>query len=905
MVRIAQFFYNHRDDRDFPSPSHLAVMDEDESEALGNDLYLDVTTSGGSLRSMLPHARFIHAAYKPPTPFQMSSWRSWLRDRLGVHTQPRIVGGRLSPEFREMVKSLSAAPSKLLRVLQEYWHYISEEVSPDGLEELSQVAVVCMDGARHQLAETALRRRSLSLAQIPSQCLHFVDAPNPDDHQWDFLAKLGVMLEPNAHAWLEVLKRLQMTAQPSPASLTPIVEEAYKQLDARFNEASGDIRRAFREYPLLLLTSRDDGDVSTKCQWIGMNGAYWHGPSYLKDILIEPSYPWMKEFFVDRLGLASLTPPSVVIDRLLRIAETEADKPLPQSVQNVVEDILLTLSEWRVQPLTSAADIASQLKRLKDKAIFPVKATDSGLVTLRRVDGFYVHRGQLKEAEMVMGRVPLLATTLKLRIPDIQPLLDGDMWSTSVKYLEPPVLDIQYGFRGEFEPCTSLRERFTDPLRLECIRSTICYKLGRRSRWRESRELQFADKLQTLTIGIVDAIMLTISLPAEKISHETYLPSHLEETDDALVLRIARESISTADGEFTLQLSRHLSGVGIDLCRAIIYVQQPLQTVYNILREEGIDIIRADYLDDDGHTFHWGENQHMQLQPVLSESGSVKERLAARDDHGVTSGTGSASSTTIAHTAPQSGQQSLQTSVIETRSHRSLADQVDDAVHDLEKNFSVISLDADAVYTPESLKNTQSEVDLPSMVTSISRPKASKSSLGAAASTGIPGTDMSDLVAAPAAATNRAAETTAEASGTVGRISTGATSGIASLFVALASPAAAFDSISDHQIINGIMGERYAYEVLRKLLGPNFGPDNWTSELRGQVPGFTHYEGDSLADFRCPDDDGILTRLWYGGEVKQRWQSDWPTYHIEVKSTSRSSEEPFHMKRVQLRTVSL
>ena len=92
--------------------------------------------------------------------------------------------------------------------------------------------------------------------------------------------------------------------------------------------------------------------------------------------------------------------------------------------------------------------------------------------------------------------------------------------------------------------------------------------------------------------------------------------------------------------------------------------------------------------------------------------------------------------------------------------------------------------------------------------------------------------------------------------------------------------------------------------MLRKILGPGFGPDNWTSGLRGEVPGFAHYEGPSVADFIYPDTDGVLTALWYGGDVKDRWMGAWPTYHIEVKATSMSAGEPFHMSQAQLNTVS-
>ncbi|TFY59493.1 hypothetical protein EVJ58_g5748 [Rhodofomes roseus] len=885
MVRIAHFFFNHRDDRGFPSPkSRLLVMDEGEDEALGHELYLDVTLADGqSLRSLLPHTRFLHSAYIPPSAYQTSSWRSWLQDPLGIHTRPRVVNGRLSQEFREMTQSLSHAPGRLLGVLRQCWPI--EDLRQDGLVELSQVAVVCTDGTQHKLAETALQRHSLKLMQIPSQSLHFIDVPNPDDKQWDFLAKLGVMLEPNAHAWLEVLKRLQ-TREPQPANLTRIVKEAYKQLDARFNEAPDDIRRAFREHPLLLLTSGDDEDNSTNCHWTDMSAAYWHGPLYLKDILIRPSYSWMREFFVDKLRLPN-APPSAVIGRLLRIAETHADKPLPKGVQVVIEDILLAVAQWCTQPPRNVV-FTPELKRLQDKAIFPVTTSD-GTVMLRSVEHFYVNRSRLVALEKLTGRVPLLAITSHLRIADVQPLLNSEVCSDKIKYLEPPLLEVKREVRGQPDEVHTLREQYTDKLRLQIIRSTLGQTLSTLAQ-RESKELQFAIKMSSLKIFLVDAIVETISLPAENFSKETELASHLEETSDAIVVLVRRAVPSDCVGrEVVLQLSRRL---GIDRYRLMTYMRSnPRELLDDIRDSEGIEYLSADYsgASEEDSTFAWDQDQDLQQIPAPSSPQAANVRTT-HNNRRKAKLRGATSGSTAGSTASLSGKHLLPTTELDEP--QSLGDQIIEAAYSLEEHLGSMPLNADAVYTADSLENTPSEVDISSLVTSLSKPRTSASSARGSMQKrrDTPRTVMA---------------TSEESDGIVGGTMAGKTSTMASFVASLASTAAAEAAASDYQIINGILGERYAYAVLSKLLGPTFGPDNWTSELRGQVPGFTHYEGDSLADFRCPDDDGILTGLWHGGEVKRRWQSDWPTYHIEVKSTSGSSEEPFHMKRAQLRTVSL
>jgi len=92
------------------------------------------------------------------------------------------------------------------------------------------------------------------------------------------------------------------------------------------------------------------------------------------------------------------------------------------------------------------------------------------------------------------------------------------------------------------------------------------------------------------------------------------------------------------------------------------------------------------------------------------------------------------------------------------------------------------------------------------------------------------------------------------------------------------------------------------YKMLIRMLD-DFGPNNWTSELRHYIPGFAPFHGMAYADFTYDDTRGQLTREWFGPEKAAAWQGRWPRYHIEVKSTRGEENEPFHMSRVQMITV--
>jgi len=100
----------------------------------------------------------------------------------------------------------------------------------------------------------------------------------------------------------------------------------------------------------------------------------------------------------------------------------------------------------------------------------------------------------------------------------------------------------------------------------------------------------------------------------------------------------------------------------------------------------------------------------------------------------------------------------------------------------------------------------------------------------------------------------------------------------------------------------GVMGEYFVYKELIRLLH-DFGPDNWTSELRNCIPGFTPFMGRARADFTYLDRQGQLTRAWFGAEVATEWHGHWPRYHIEVKSTRGEENERFHMSREQMSTA--
>lgn len=96
------------------------------------------------------------------------------------------------------------------------------------------------------------------------------------------------------------------------------------------------------------------------------------------------------------------------------------------------------------------------------------------------------------------------------------------------------------------------------------------------------------------------------------------------------------------------------------------------------------------------------------------------------------------------------------------------------------------------------------------------------------------------------------------------------------------------------------------YKIMKdKLKLPGFDIHNWTSSRRGEIPGFEQFDGASVADFTYEDQAGEMTKYVFDDEQYAAWQGNWPTYHIEVKSTAGALKAPFIMRRSQIQQVSV
>lgn len=104
----------------------------------------------------------------------------------------------------------------------------------------------------------------------------------------------------------------------------------------------------------------------------------------------------------------------------------------------------------------------------------------------------------------------------------------------------------------------------------------------------------------------------------------------------------------------------------------------------------------------------------------------------------------------------------------------------------------------------------------------------------------------------------------------------------------------------------GLQGEYATYRILKIALEERFSPANWTSELQQFAgPHFSAWKSspgeDDASDFTYFDKDKRLLSWLLSKDVAiaEIWQKEPLTFHIEVKSTTKSYDEVFHLSRLQ------
>ncbi|KAI9443898.1 hypothetical protein H4582DRAFT_2071449 [Lactarius indigo] len=899
-VDHARFFFEYRGVSNMPPAARLRLADERGEGAQADELYLDLPGEDGALalRDALSPltARFLHPNYLSAYPEEApdnetdedgvrtntrSEWIAWLRDCVGVNVVPRVLNGCLIPDLTNHAPQLVGY--ELVASLRAWWPRLSTRLKADGARALGEIPI-----AGRRLDKLYLRRGALARADQALE-LPFVPVDNPEDRGWDFLEQLGVTTRLNAQFYLNKLVHMQGEGDKD----SEAAAEIYKQLDARFDEDEVSIRDAFTKDPIILAVNGQSERV-----WLRKTDVYWDGPpSMTTRAVISHSYPNLSNFFFRKLGITS-APPYALIEELRAIARQHQRGPVPLGVKEHITDILADISKI----LQTMPKIPPSFADLAQISVFPASVPSVG-VALCAVDEFYIPDKSGKYADVFRSRVPLFALS-ESDITRIRPLLESSILKDKMRYLEEHVskrstplgkrvIDLKatdlYSSRVEYIARYTL---FVEPediadcnsmgysIRLVPVR--LVYHANKMSLPQQAKD--FLPKLRNINVIGVESITTTLSLgsynepTSEVVSFET---------DDKFTTFFSRTSMSgkSIDMHICKELSRLLEVDGMALFTCIT---QNAEVIRDLFAFHGIDEIPVDD-DVDGS---WLQAMLHPNEPVVPAPAAVivqNERPpspASPPPPLPPSPSLSALSVQDAGQFPPLGTRGPKTPRRRTdtqssqypaspangngrQRRRSVQSSVGVSEHSQFLQRSRSPLNANGLAQGQAFFQPAAPLALPGPV------------MGAAR-------DMARLAAQAQAHANG----NQMAPGTLGN--------------PVWPPFGIFNvpptATGDTDLV-GVMGEHYAYKMLIRMLD-DFGPNNWTSELRHFIPGFAPFHGMAHADFTYDDTRGQLTREWFGPEKAAAWHSRWPRYHIEVKSTRGEENEPFHMSRVQMITAS-
>ena len=186
-------------------------------------------------------------------------------------------------------------------------------------------------------------------------------------------------------------------------------------------------REAFAKDSIIFLI-KDGSPV-----WLNKTDVYWEGaPSLTIRSLIKPTYEGLKNFFFKKLGILNATPDAFV-DELRAIAKRHQRRLVPAEVQAHIAKVLADVTEL----LMKAPNVPPSFLDLTQISMFPVSVPSEG-ITLRTIDQFYVPDKSGKYANVLRGRVPLLALK-ESEIAPIRKLLESSIFKDRIRYLEAHV----------------------------------------------------------------------------------------------------------------------------------------------------------------------------------------------------------------------------------------------------------------------------------------------------------------------------------------------------------------------------------------------------------------------------------------------------------------------------------
>ncbi|KAK9425919.1 putative Heterokaryon incompatibility domain-containing protein [Seiridium unicorne] len=357
----------------------------------GSQLYVDsnqphsATRYLGSMKEQFP---FIHPDYLDCGQDDIDKLSEWLVNNFHFSAIPRIISNvlgnysfRVSAEFEFILASFPV--SDVLLLLRSHWMEYRRWIAPDRsnemhndlwqrsrrnfLHKLSSLEVGCVDGDHAKISNTALPIPKF--LEDRSFSIKFIDIPDPENEEWEFLRHLGVLVGSStamdltgalAETHIQRLQALQGELEPSMNR----IKSQYRQLHLLAGREREAIRSSFVTKPLIYVPPTLNCSLRG---WFRLEDCRWSSiESLRKTPFLSNVYPELGEFFCTTLGLQDADQ-SCIAEEALKVTHLDGLK--------YISKLFIAFSQHMSMNENFIDNRARLKSRLLSRPIFPVLGT--------------------------------------------------------------------------------------------------------------------------------------------------------------------------------------------------------------------------------------------------------------------------------------------------------------------------------------------------------------------------------------------------------------------------------------------------------------------------------------------------------------------------------------------------
>ncbi|KAH6668745.1 hypothetical protein B0J14DRAFT_518033 [Halenospora varia] len=797
----------------------------------------------------------------------------WACSQLKMCYLPRLLNEQRlpSPEF-DFLKA--HAVEDLLLLLRDNWDYYSNDIKSQSRnasklkQAISEMRVKCIDGVLRPLRQTVLPLEALKLA---GRHLVFIDLPQPNNIRWLKLSTFGVLTNLSTEFYLGELKAL--AAQRVTESTSKLAVEAiYAELGSC--KLASPVREAFADYRLVYLQKLK--------RWVYLSECVWNAPQQLNSVhRLSSEYPLCSSLFRTCLLLGNAT-----LDHVIK----ELQSVTTSTSFHALQELLLLLNKYLKPDGPPGC-----LSKLEGKKIIPVTKPGGEDRMDYDTQVFYLADRQ-SLWDRFNGKISLIAFDVNT-VRKLTPLINAMKLS---EWLLSAAVEQNLEMVGP---------KIEDKERTDDLRERARYFVRLVTKETAETKSRLLNNLANLNVWGVQTISLTQDVDSVTVTEDTghiiFDDADVSKLEIYLSIKDSRQAM--VDFELSKEFIRYCGITDPSFQNLVLPILQ--------YPHEGIEKLLEEY-ELDGLGDH--DEQSTERAESVSEESNDRSSPIPRVDTSTIPLPRTPSSGINILAQESSSQVSKPSSILRDR-----IPALDQSIASIRAAAALPSTTPTLIITPSRIRissrpsfdNTYSGTNVAQHSRAENESLSSRNVMGEAKESESSTTDPGAETPHDAFEFRNFHSEFAEVFGldTPSREPRTPSTQHRSVPRYSRSPRSARvepDQESTMQGLQmqkiGLLGETFVNEWLSRHLKRDWDPTrHWTSRNRNYLypqSRFTDSEK-KYADFTYLDTNEDLTKLLVKfGFLRnvQGWSSSPPTYHLEVKSTSESYNEPFYMSNNQV-----